>query len=156
MTIKLSDWADISQIVAGIAVVITLVFLIFEIRDNTSVTRAAVWERSADRLIDLRNQALSDPEIARLFQAFLDSDFEGITGVDATRQRQFVINMFQAFEQAYFAEQYDLLGPAEWRRFERQICAAYPRAQASADISQTLPLLMTEEFMAFIAETCRE
>jgi hypothetical protein len=156
MNLKLADWADISQIVSGLAVVVTLVFLIFEIRDNTSVTRAAVWERSADRLIELRNLTISDPQLARLFQAFIDDDFEGITGIDATRLRQFVLNMFQTYEQAYFAEQYGLLGAAEWDRFERQICAAYPRVQSSADISRTLPLLMTDEFMAFMAETCRE
>ena len=38
---KLSEWASIAEIVSGIAVVITLVFLIFGIRENTEVTRAA-------------------------------------------------------------------------------------------------------------------
>ena len=156
MSLKLSDWADIAQIVSGIAVVITLVFVIFEIRENTAITRASVFERSADRLIELRNQTLNDPEIAQLFQAYVEGNTEGITGVDAIRLRQFVLNMFQTYEQAYFAEQHGLLGPAEWRRFERQICLSYPRAQSSADISRTLPGVMTEEFMAFMAETCRE
>ena len=156
MSLKLSDWADISQIVSGVAVVITLVFLIFEIRDNTSVTRAAVWERSADRLIELRYQLMNDPEGARLFQAFVFGNSEGITGDDAFRLTQFVLNLFQVFEQAYFAERYGLLGPGEWRRFEKQICVNYPRAQASAELSRALPTLMTEEFMAFMAETCRE
>lgn len=55
MSLKLSDWADLSQIVSVIAVVVTLVFLIFEICNNTSVTRAAVWERSADRLMHFRS-----------------------------------------------------------------------------------------------------
>jgi hypothetical protein len=63
---------------------------------------------------------------------------------------------FQVYEQAYFAERYGLLGPAEWRRFERQLCQAHSRAQSSADISTRLSQMMTEEFMAFIAETCRE
>jgi hypothetical protein len=76
--------------------------------------------------------------------------------VDAFRLRTLVLNVFQAQEQAYFAQQYGLLGPAEWRRFERQICVAYAQSQASADISATVSRLMTEEFVAFMAETCRE
>jgi hypothetical protein len=156
MNLKLSDWADISQIVSGLAVVITLVFLIFEIRDNTSVTRASVYERSADRLIELRNQTLNDPEITQLFQAYIAGNLEGITGVDAFRLGQLVLNTFQIYEQAYFAEQYGLLGPAEWSRFERQICVSYARLPLSADISASVSRLMTEEFLAFMAETCRE
>jgi hypothetical protein len=156
MSLKLSDWADISQIVSGFAVVVTLVFLIFEIRDNTSVTRAAVWERSADRLIELRYHTLDNPEVARLFQAWLDGDDEGFTRTDSIRQVQLVGNIFQALEQAYFAKQYGLLGPAEWRRFERQICLSYARAGSSETVSAALPVVMTEEFMAFMAETCRE
>jgi hypothetical protein len=154
MALKLSDWADIAGIVSGIAVVITLVFLVIGIRENTAVTRASMYERSTDRLIDLRNQTLNDPQIARLFQAFLDRRPDGIEGVDRMRLRQYVANVFQTYEQAYFAKQYGVLGDVEWRRFERQICAAYPRAQVFPDIFETLGFLMTEEFMAFAKASC--
>jgi hypothetical protein len=154
VTLKLSDWADIAEIVSGIAVVVTLVFLVIGIRENTAVTRASMYERSADRLLELRNQTLNDPEIARLFQAFLDRKPEGIEGIDRVRLRQYVVNIFQIYEQAYFAKQYGVLGDVEWRRFERQICAAYPRAQVFPDFFETLGFLMTEEFMAFAKASC--
>ena len=93
MTLKLSDWADIAGIVSGVAVVITLVFLVIGIRENTAVTRASMYERSADRLIDLRNQLLNDPEMLRLFQAYVDRRPEGIEGVDRIRLRQLVANI---------------------------------------------------------------
>jgi hypothetical protein len=154
MNLKLSDWANIAGIASGVAVVVTLVFLIIGIRENTAVTRASMYERSADRLIELRNQALNDPEIARLWQAYLDRRPEGIDGVDAVRLRQYVLNQFQTYEQAYFARQYGVLGDAEWRRFERQVCTAYPRVNAFPDILETVSLLMTDEFMAFMESSC--
>jgi hypothetical protein len=113
-----------------------------------------MYERSADRLIDLRNQLLNDPEMLQLFQAYVDRRPEGIEGVDRVRLRQLVANQFQIYEQAYLARQYGVLGDVEWRRFERQICAAYPRTQVFPDIFETLGLLMTEEFMAFAKASC--
>jgi hypothetical protein len=154
MSLKLSDWADIAGIVSGIAVVVTLVFLVIGIRENTAVTRASMYERSADRLIDFRNQTINDPELGRLFQAYVDSRPEGVEGIDRFRLRQLVLNQFQTYEQAYFARQYGVLGDAEWRRFERQICEAYPRAQVFPDFFQILGFVMTEEFMAFAKQSC--
>jgi hypothetical protein len=154
MALKLSDWADIAGILSGVAVVITLVFLVIGIRENTAVTRASMYERSVDRLIDLRNQTLNDPDIARLFQAFLDGRSDAVDGIDLIRLRQLVLNQAQVYEQAYFARQYGVLGDAEWRRFERQICAAYPRARRFPDIFAAMSVVMTEEFMTFMETHC--
>jgi len=40
MKVKLSDWASIAEIVSGLAIVVTLAILIFEIRGNTDAIRS--------------------------------------------------------------------------------------------------------------------
>lgn len=47
---KLSGWASIAEIISGTAVLITLVFLVFGIRENTEITRAAAYDRNIDSL----------------------------------------------------------------------------------------------------------
>jgi hypothetical protein len=150
---KLSDWASIAEIVSGIAVVLTLVFLILGIRENTEVTRASMFQRSTDQLIEFRRDILTDPELADLFQAYVDGDDVGMPGTGQTRLRQLVLNQFQIYEQAYFAERYGLLGPAEWNRFERAVCLFYPRVQATPFID-TVRGAMTPEFMDLMETTC--
>jgi hypothetical protein len=154
MNLKLSDWANIASIASGIVVIVTLVFLIIGIRENTAVVRASTFERSADRLIELRSQMVNDPELARMFQAYLDRRPEYIEGIDAVRFRQLIINQYQIYEQAYLARQYGLLGDTEWRRFERQICLQHPRLGMFPYISEALMTVMTEEFMAYMEASC--
>lgn len=153
---KLSDWANIAEIFSGVAVVVTLIFLILGIRENTEVVRASMYQRSTDQIIEWRNLMIADREVAHLFEAFFSGDNEGLSEIDARRQRQLVLNLFQIYEQAYFAEQYGLLGPAEWRRFEKQICTFHNRLQAFPAFFDFVNNVMTEEFAKFMKNLCQE
>ena len=153
MNQKLSDWANLAQVASGIAVLITLVFLIVGIRENTDVTRAAMYQQSSNSLNEWRRDVLSDPEIARLFDAFLNNRAEGIDGIDRIRLTQLILNNFQISENAFFAQRYGLLGRAEWSRFERSICDNYARAR-SARLTGALQTVMTKDFMEYISVSC--
>jgi hypothetical protein len=153
MNQKLSDWANLAQIASGIAVVVTLVFLILDLRENTDVTRAAMYQQSSVSLTEFRRDIMREPELARLYSAFLNNQAEGIDGVDRIRLTQLILNNFQISESAFYAQRYGLLGRAEWTRFERSICDNYARAR-SARLAEALQLIMTKEFMEYIAVTC--
>ena len=154
MNQKLSDWANLAQIVSGVAVVITLVFLILGIRDNTDVTRAAMYQQSTVSLTEFRRDILRDPEIARLYDAFLSNQAENIDGLDRVRLNQLVLNIFQISENAFFVRRRGLLGDAEWSRFENSICGNYALVR-SAKMTQALQRVMTEDFMEYIDSSCR-
>jgi len=154
MSQKLSNWASIAEIISGVAVVITLVFLVIGIRDNTAVTRAAMYQSSIGQIIDFRYQVLNDREVAKLFRAFMNGEQLELDAIDATRQNQLILNAFQIYEQAYFAKESNLLGAAEWRRFERVICQFSARIATSPSWLRSVEELMTEEFMGFVAATC--
>lgn len=53
MTQKLSDWASLAEIVSAIAVVVTLIFLIIEIRGNSEAIRADMQINVSGRTISL-------------------------------------------------------------------------------------------------------
>ena len=153
MNQNLSDWANLAQVASGIAVVITLVFLILGLRENTDVTRAAMYQRSSDNLIEFRRDIMRDPEIARLYDAFLNNQAEDIDGLDRVRLTQLILNIFQISETAFFTQRYGLLGSAEWSRFESSICGYYPLAR-SARLTGSLQRVMTKDFMEYIAVSC--
>lgn len=156
MNKKLSDWASIAEIISGVAVVITLIFLVLGIKENTEVTRASMYLRSTDKIIEWRNLMISDAEVAQLFKAFSDGNYEGMSGVNAYRQGQIVLNLYQIYEQAYFAEQYGFMGRAEWRRFEVQICYFYDNIQESPSLFTRVNGVMTKEFSNFMQDLCQE
>ena len=152
MNQKLSDWASIAEILSSIAVVVTLVFLAVGIQDNTNVTRAAVYASSIDSLNEFESTILTDPELSRIYLAYLGSETAGLDPVDANRLTLIVAILFRTYEKAYYSERYDLIGEEEWGRFERMICINYARAETAGQ-EETIRNLMTEEFMRYIL-TC--
>ena len=74
MNQKLSDWASIAEIVSGIAVVITLVFLVLGIRENTEVMRATSFASSIDTLNEFTASVVTDSELRQLWLAHNSRD----------------------------------------------------------------------------------
>jgi hypothetical protein len=54
MPIKLSEWANIAEIIGGIAIVASLIFVGLEVSENTRMVRL-----TSDRALDQRNLALN-------------------------------------------------------------------------------------------------
>ena len=140
---------------SGVAVVITLIFLIAGIRENTAIIRASMYANSFDSLIENRRERLRDPDLVRIYDAYLNQEVSTLDELDRLRLREMVLNTFQIFEKAYFSKRYDLLGDAEWQRFERRICVGHERINA-AGMAETVSSRMTEEFMEYVATICQE
>ena len=135
---------QLTEIFAGVAVVITLIILVFEVRQNTEVARAASYAESMDGLTQWRLTMASDPELAALWEAYY---LRGERAEDF-RLNLLVSSLWGIYENAYYSNQRGLLGPSEWERFERQLCQNAPR---------DLPVienLLTEEFRTFSASGC--
>ena len=155
MKLKLSDWAAIAEVVSGVAVVVTLIFLIVGIRENTEVTRATAYDRNIDSLTQLRTEVVRDPELARIWQAFQDESRDALSEIDMVRLRLIVNNVFNIYEKSYFSYRYGLLGESEWSRFFNQICLQIQHARTFPGLMQSLHAVNTEEFMQYINDECR-
>ena len=156
MNQELSDWASIAEIVSSIAVVVTLVFLVTELQENTEVTRAIAYDRNIDSLSEVRNRIVSDPDVARIWQAFQDNESGSLEGPDRTRLRQLVFWLFGVYEQSYFANRYGVLGSSEWSRFSVNVCFQYGLVLSSTTLVNGLRFVVTEEFMEYMEATCGE
>jgi len=64
MTIQ--DLGSIGELIAAIATVITLVYLAFQINQNTRAVKASVLEQSGTRSMDLAKFVANDPELSRI------------------------------------------------------------------------------------------
>lgn len=61
---KLEKWAMIAEIVSGVAIVVSLIFLILEIRENTDATRASTRESITERVERLTLTVATNPGLA--------------------------------------------------------------------------------------------
>ena len=104
MNQKLSDWAHIAEIVSGIAIVVTIVVLISEVRSNSGLLQRQIEIERADRATFFDSPYL--PEILekiktvdgtdRDVQAFMDR--YNLTHVEADRWTRYMMQQWQAHQ----------------------------------------------------------
>ncbi len=105
MTIQ--DWGAIGEIVGGIAVVASLVYLALQIRQNTQqishsieTARLAALGRNIQAANRIRELLIRDRDLAELYIAGL-SDFDALEGADRLRFEFLLRNIFTEFQGAY-------------------------------------------------------
>jgi hypothetical protein len=65
---KLSDWANLAEIVGSFAIVVTLVILIVEVRANTAATEAATRQSIAARTEVITLTTAATPSLALVLE----------------------------------------------------------------------------------------
>jgi len=154
---KLHTWALVAEIVGGIAVVLTLLFLALQVRENSNLIRANAFADNMQSIIDWRIAAVSDEEaVETISKRFNQGDTE------ALRYNFWFQTMWNIYEKTYYTYQYGLIGEAEWQRFYDNICANYSmevsnnvwRAGNSYGASGGLYSRLTPEFGEYVETNC--
>ena len=154
MNQKLSDWASIAEIISGVAVVVTLIFLIIGIRENTAISRAAMFDSTLQGLAEFRSHVINNQEVADLWLAYQSLGYDDLDQASQFRVSQLATLALENQQRAYYARKYGVLGESEWSRFGTQICRQYPRVASSRALTAYIQVVLTEEFWNFIKATC--
>ena len=153
MNQKLSDWASVAEIVSGLAVVTTLIFLVTGIRENTNVIRATAYANSIDSINDFQASLIVNDQAMAAWKAYIQEDTAGLDELNSIRVGLSALVMFRAYEQAYFSQKYGLMGEGEWERFERQICLHFGFASSAGKMA-VVEAALTDEFTDYIKKLC--
>lgn len=115
----LAELADLGELLGGVAVIASLVYLALEIRQNTRSVRGATLHGNTDLWTALFVQ-LAQPDTAKAYVA-------GMAGEPEMRPlffTQFFLicrAMFIAFENQYYQKRQGILDPATYAAYERSI-----------------------------------
>jgi hypothetical protein len=115
----LSQLADLGELIGGIAVVASLVYLAIQIRQNTRMVRGTTLHQNTDLWSSLFFR-LAEPDIAQAYVA-------GMTGRGDIRPSQYTQffficrAMFVAFENQYYQMRQGVLDPETYAAYERSI-----------------------------------
>jgi hypothetical protein len=128
------NWEAISaigQLVGALAVVISLIYLANEVRNNARATRLAAMSSSLDFVYRFTQQIAEHSDLAELRNRGFE-DFESLEGADRDRFGSYMHAMFRTAEAMYYQHLEGHLDPRVWRGLEvvgREINAA-PGVQA--------------------------
>ncbi len=113
MKLKLKQWAQIAEVIGAVAIVVSLIYVASELRQNTDATQAATFQQmvqlSATTLITMAQNS----EMADIYSRGVQ-DPESLTDLERFRFFLVVRAQWRGMEAAYFQWQHGVLGDPEW------------------------------------------
>lgn len=115
--LTLTEWAAAGEIVATVAVVISLLFVAYSINRNTDAEQASGENILFERHTDLANQFMLDPTLAELMVKRRNRETE-LTEVEVIRWEKYELNMLDIWALAHSRYTRGLLSEAQWRTWD--------------------------------------
>jgi hypothetical protein len=112
--LNLQNLSAIAEILSSIAVLATLVFLVYELRQNTDAVRANTYQEMNGVISESNGIFLANPEVSE-FIARTGSGADKLTPSDAIRLRAFISSMYRHADNIYFQYQ---IGTIDRRQME--------------------------------------
>lgn len=151
MQTKLQKYALIAEVIGGIAIVASLLFVGLQVQQSTSITRASSYQNFLEEINDWRAVMVADPDLRRIFMIYTDEEEVGdLAEEDRIALAMHMGNFFSTMEGAYYSREYGLLGDSEWERVEVGLCQNFKRSQRNEfDIAY-----ISEQFRAYMQDRC--
>ena len=148
--VNLQRYALIAEIVGGLAVVITLIFLILEIRANTEAVRINSYDQLVKDVAAWRLNLANNPH---LLDVISRSGVEPISESESLPVRSAFISLFQTYERAFIQFESGYLTELMWERFRRAMCETWRRPDFQEDTRQMI-LAYTSDTFGEALEKC--
>ena len=122
----LPELAAIGEIVSSVAVIISLVYLAIQIRQNTEAERTSTYQSIVSDFGALNNNMASTPELSDMFVRGLE-DFNQFNPSERARISQAFFQCFRYFENMFYQHHRGYLDEEIWVGWKRLILTYYSR-----------------------------
>ena len=97
----LEQYANLGEIVGGIAVVISLIYLALQIRQNTRAVRTSNFHRITDSFNQINNTIAHDESLARVFRVGM-ANYQDLSEDEKIRFNFMFLSAFRILETLYY------------------------------------------------------
>jgi hypothetical protein len=122
----LEQFASIGEIISGIAVIISLIYLAIQIRTNTEAERSATYQSIVSDFGALNNTMASTPELSQLFVGAME-DYHQLSSDQKARISQLFFQCFRYFENMFYQHKKGYLDEEVWTGWKRLMLTYYSR-----------------------------
>jgi hypothetical protein len=151
---SLEDLGNIGEFVAAVAVVVSLIYLALQIRQNTSSVRASTFHQSASSAADFTRAIGEQKEVARILRTGLRGIEQLEDDDDRVRFVMLLHTLFRQYEDFFFQRQAGTLGSESWDAWRYSLRANLSNP-GFTPFWELRRLYFTESFRHFV-ETERE
>jgi hypothetical protein len=146
---KLADWASVAEIIASIAVVLSLIYVATEVRQNTRAIEGAAFQELLHAAMPSLLTIAGDSALAEIIVRG-EVDHTTLSSGEMVRFRSLVRVYWKNFENAFLQRQRRLLGDDEWEGYVSLICFTRLRFDSTWHLHEPF---LNSAFVAF-TESC--
>jgi len=154
----LSELASIAEIVAAVAVVISLLFVGMQVYDNTAVIRASQSNELYDAMREIDLTVLSHPHLTVAVEKGLGGRRAEMSEGEVAYFRSYISQIFNVWESAYYRTGDDMMSSENYLSWEANFTEYLRRGVTGEDLDEVLPWYSAEfrARVSAIAETLGE
>jgi hypothetical protein len=135
----LSDWASIAEIIASIAVVISLLFIGVQIHKNTKEIRASQSNDLYDAIREVELAVLSNSHLMDAVDKGMEGRRSEMSEEEIVYFRNYLVQSFTIWEQAYSRANDGLMSSEDYRGWEGNFAEYIRRGVTPEDLDFVLP-----------------
>ncbi len=148
---SLDQAALLAEIIGGAAILLTLVFLVLELRRNTAATRSATHQTQVDSTVGLQAMLVNDAALAGIILK-ANADISSITSEDNLRLQYLYQSHFNLWHSAYWNKREGLLSEHAWHTWDKGMNLILKNQQACRQAWKQGGELYDEDFQAYVDE----
>lgn len=152
--IDLQYLANLGEVVGAVVVILSLIYLAIQVRQNTQAQRTENYSRALDRLASMQSMLSQDGDTSAIFSKAV-VDTSKLTPQERLRFTWSMYEAFGAFESMFLASRTDAIPNEVWERWSSGVAwwLSFPGVQTWW---RARPVPFTESFTAFVECLIRE
>ncbi len=152
LKIKLADLAQIAEIIAAVAVVVSLIYVGKEVQSNTSAVRGAAMQAIATTDADALMTIAANSEFSEIIRVG-QQDPSQLKPADAFRYGLYMRQFWLSFQNIYQQSELGLIDSSVWQSYVSVICNVWSQPGTRETWSNHVNVLETS-FVA-VVEACK-
>ena len=121
---KLEKWAQVAEIVAAVAVVVSIVYLGREVESNTSAVRGAAMQAIAATDAQILMAVAADAQLSEIVRVGQQTPAQ-LSPAEVFRYRMFMRQFWLSFQNIYQQSELGLIEPSVWQSYLTVICGMW-------------------------------
>jgi hypothetical protein len=109
----LDDLGNIGELVAAVGVIVSLIYLARQIRQNTRSVQASAFQEAMRDVYAIFDLLASDADLSRIYWASV-RDLDSVSPEERRRFASYMLGVFRRMENVVFQTQQGMLDPASW------------------------------------------
>ena len=152
---SLEQASYLSQIIAAVAVVASLVFVGFQIRQNTRAQRVVAVNSLAAAAVAINVPAMESPEFGEALSKALE-DWASATREQRMIAHYFLFSFFKLSESAWYQRKVEALDSPQWSGWENLLLAIYHTNGVQRGWWPHRHSVYSQEFQQYLARSSKD